>query len=503
MASPIRASSDRPRLRPGSTDGAPDSTPAGDIADRDSAERLLGRYRTAAVAGDAVVCCLAVTVAICLRFALTTTNGYQLAPLLTPPAWVGLVALLRTYERRFLASGLPEAERVIRAGLALFTLIAVASYSLNSDTSRSIVLFTVPATVLGSLAWRQVLLVRVHRARDAGRGVPRAVVVGRHDGAHPLIGLLRAAPHRGLDPVAACVPPTEDLTPGDLDGVPVLGSPAQVLDVVDATGADTVAIVSQPDLVGQDLRRLSWALEERRVDLLVSPGIIEVAGPRLSIRPVAGLSLLHLEKPSAHGGKMLLKATFDRTLGTVLLALFAPVLLGIAVAVRLDSRGPVLFRQTRVGVDGREFTMVKFRSMVADAEQRLIDLRSAEERGAGNDMLFKMRADPRVTRVGALLRQYSLDELPQLMNVARGEMSLVGPRPPLPREVATYDSDAVRRLRVRPGMTGLWQVSGRSDLSWEESLRLDLRYVDNWTIGMDLSILWRTLRAVVRGSGAY
>ena len=469
----------------------------------EEADSFLHRYRSAVIAGDLVACAAAIALAVWLRFDATSSGYYKLAPLCVPVVWLGLLAVMRTYERRFLASGSQEMERVIRAGLAFFTLVAVTSYSLNQNISRMIVLLAIPLTMLGSLTWRRMLRIRVHRARWAGRGVHRTVVVGRHDGAQHLVSQLQAAAYRGLKPVAACVPAVDDLTLGDVAGVPVLGPPEQVLRVVDEVGADTVAIVSHPDLAGQELRRLSWALEERRVDLLVSPGIIEVAGPRLSIRPVAGLSLLHLEKPSAHGGKMFLKATFDRTVGTLLLAASSPVLVALGVAIRLGSRGPVFFRQTRVGVGGREFTMVKFRSMVLDAEQRLIDLRSAEERGAGNDMLFKMRADPRVTRVGAFIRRYSLDELPQLINVARGEMSLVGPRPPLPSEVATYDSDAARRLRVRPGMTGLWQVSGRSDLSWEQSLRLDLRYVDNWTLGMDLTILYKTMRAVLHGSGAY
>jgi lipopolysaccharide/colanic/teichoic acid biosynthesis glycosyltransferase len=171
------------------------------------------------------------------------------------------------------------------------------------------------------------------------------------------------------------------------------------------------------------------------------------------------------------------------------------------VAICLSSPGPALFRQTRIGADGRPFQMVKFRSMVVDAEERLKELR--QESDDGNGVLFKMRRDPRVTPVGSLLRRFSVDELPQLWNVVRGDMSLVGPRPPLPQEVARYSDDATRRLRVRPGMTGLWQVSGRSDLSWEESLRLDLRYVDNWSLTLDVTILWRTFRAVLGRSGAY
>ena len=276
--------------------------------------------------------------------------------------------------------------------------------------------------------------------------------------------------------------------------------PRTVLAAVDDLRADVVAVASDPDLSGHALRRLAWQLDEREVDLILSPGIVEVAGPRLSIRPVAGLSLLHMERPATRGGRMLLKRMLDRLLGTGLFLALSPLLALIAIAIRRTSPGPVLFRQIRIGEDGKPFEMLKFRSMVVDAEDRRAEL---EPENDGNGVLFKMRDDPRVTRVGALLRRYSLDELPQLWNVVRGEMSLVGPRPPLPQEVIAYSDDATRRLRVRPGMTGLWQVSGRSDLSWEESLRLDLRYVDNWSLALDATILWRTWRAVIGRSGAY
>ena len=357
----------------------------------------------------------------------------------------------------------------------------------------------VPVTITLTLLVRHSLRHWVFRLRVRGVGLQRVLVVGRADATVAMIEKFDHEPHHGLLPVGACVPPV-GADVAHIHGVPVVGDPSQILDAVDQTGAHVVAVVSHPDLSGQALRRLSWALEERDVELVVSPGIIEVAGPRLSIRPVAGLSLLHLERPSGSGGKMLAKACFDRACGMLLLLATLPLLGAIALAVALTSRGPVFFRQTRIGVGSSEFTMLKFRSMVADAEELRARMAAYDE---GNGMLFKMRRDPRVTRVGAVLRRFSLDELPQIINVVFGDMSLVGPRPPLPEEVASYNADAVRRLRVRPGMTGLWQVSGRSDLSWEESLRLDLRYVDNWSIALDVSILWRTVRAVVRGSGAY
>jgi exopolysaccharide biosynthesis polyprenyl glycosylphosphotransferase len=460
---------------------------------------LLARYRRNLLLADALVAALAAGLAITLRFDGDAPGWWTPVPFALPPIWLGIASLHRAYEQRYLGAGIDEFERVLRSGLVLFATIAVSSYLFNTDVSRSIVVFAVPVTVFGSLAARKLLRMRLHRARAGGEGMEKTIVVGSGDAVVELVSLLKSTPYRGMDPVGVCLPPAS-VSLSELNGVPVLGGPDDVLRAVDSTGAHVVAVVSHPDFWGHPLRQLAWALEERDVELIVSPGIVEVAGPRLSIRPMAGLSLLHLERPAAGGGQMLLKAAFDRSLGTVILLLLSPLLLVIAIAVRATSRGPALFRQTRVGVDGREFTIYKFRSMVPDAEHRLIDLAGHDE---GNGVLFKIRGDPRVTAVGRRLRRYSLDELPQLINVAKGDMSLVGPRPPLPSEVAEYSDDAVRRLRVRPGMTGLWQVSGRSDLSWDESLQLDLRYVDNWTMTLDLSILWRTVRAVVHGSGAY
>jgi exopolysaccharide biosynthesis polyprenyl glycosylphosphotransferase len=467
---------------------------------RGAAGDLLERYRTLALLSDGGAAVLATTLALVMRFDERWPSQYVAVSLVVPVLWTALVALQRGYEARYLGSGPEEYRRAGVAALALFTAIAVASYILQRDVSRGYVLIVVPTVLVLSLVGRYLLRSWIYQLRVAGRGLQRVLVVGRADAAVAVIDTFRQEPQHGLVAVGACVPVIAGLAASQVRGVPVVGDPDQIVQAVDAVGADVVAVVSHPDLSGQSLRRLSWALEERSVELVVSPGIVEVAGPRLSIRPVAGLSLLHLERPTLGGARMLVKAVFDRVLGAVLLVLVLPVLALVALAIRLESAGPVFFRQDRIGVAGRRFTMYKFRSMVGDAEQRRSLLTELDE---GNGVLFKIRDDPRVTRVGALLRRFSLDELPQLLNVLRGDMSLVGPRPPLPEEVAEYDDDAVRRLRVRPGMTGLWQVSGRSDLSWEESLRLDLRYVDNWSMALDLSILWRTCRAVFRGAGAY
>jgi exopolysaccharide biosynthesis polyprenyl glycosylphosphotransferase len=248
------------------------------------------------------------------------------------------------------------------------------------------------------------------------------------------------------------------------------------------------------------LRRLSWALERTGTDLVVATALLDVAGPRTTIRPVDGLPMLHVEHAELSGGRRLVKEVFDRVLSAVALAVTGPLLLGLAVAVRRTSPGEAFFRQVRVGRDGREFVLYKLRTMYAGAEQRQEQLNGHNE---CDGVLFKMKDDPRVTPLGRWLRRYSLDELPQLLNVLRGDMSLVGPRPPLPCEVERYPADVRRRLVVKPGLTGLWQVSGRSDLSWEDSVRLDLRYVENWSPTLDLVILLRTITALVRTSGAY
>jgi exopolysaccharide biosynthesis polyprenyl glycosylphosphotransferase len=252
---------------------------------------------------------------------------------------------------------------------------------------------------------------------------------------------------------------------------------------------------------GPELRRVCWALENTDVDVVVAPALIEVAGPRLHIRPVARLPLLHVEKPEFTGGRRIVKGTFDRLVAVAALTLLSPLLVAIALAIRLTSPGPALFRQTRIGVRGVPFMIYKFRSMRSDAEATKSELTLLNDNADG--LLFKIRRDPRVTAVGRVLRRYSLDELPQLINVAKGEMSLVGPRPPLPAEVELYADDVRRRLLVKPGVTGLWQVSGRSDLSWDDSVRLDLRYVENWSLVWDFEILWKTVYAVFRGAGAY
>ena len=407
-----------------------------------------------------------------------------------------LVAAARGYEIKELGDGPGEYQSLLRAiGVAAVLLMAV-SFLLSVEVPRTLVLLGLPMLLLLGTGARYVHRRVLHRARERGTAMLRTLVVGDLSDVERVVTDLRAAPYHGYDVTGVCLPDVH--SPGDGLTAPVVGAVADVPQVVVDRAVDVV-VVAGSRLSGEGLRRLSWALDRAGAQMIVVPDLVEVTGPRLTVRPTAGLSLLEVEV-GASRGRMLLKAVLDRVMGALLTVLAAPVVALAALAVRATSAGPAFYSQTRVGVDGATFTMWKLRSMYVDADERRAELAEQDE-GAG--LLFKLRHDPRVTPVGRFLRRWSLDELPQLLNVVKGDMSLVGPRPPLLSEVEEYPDPVRRRLRVRPGLTGLWQVSGRSDLSWDESVRLDLRYVDNWSVAMDLMILWKTLRADFMGSGAY
>ena len=434
-----------------------------------------------------------------LRFGDQVTaynRWYLLLSALLPLALLFVLAVGRSYERRYLFVGTDEYQRVIRGGVALIAGSALVSYALDLDLARSYVLVALPTATAGVLVLRFALRKRLHVARSRGSGLRRVLVVGHELAVIAIARQLRRERYHGLEVVGACLPAGQH----SAIELPVFGTFDDVAHAVDAADADTVVVLSCPELDGVALRRLAWRLERDEVDLVVASALIDVAGARTTIRPFDGLPMLHVEHPRLHGGVRIVKELFDRFGSLTLLLVFAPLLVGVALWVRCTSRGPVLFRQVRVGRDGREFRIFKFRSMYVDAEARLSELKHLNEH---DGVLFKIRDDPRVTPVGRWLRRLSLDELPQLLNVLTGRMSLVGPRPPLPAEAAAYADDVRRRLAVKPGMTGLWQVSGRSDLPWEEAVRLDLRYVENWSMSLDLVILLRTMTAVVRSSGAY
>jgi exopolysaccharide biosynthesis polyprenyl glycosylphosphotransferase len=416
---------------------------------------------------------------------------------------VALVALLgtslalgRCWHPVVVGTGGLEYGRVVQAGTGALLVLALTEVALRDYRLQLVTLVVLPASVVAVLVGRGIGRVERHRRRRRGIGLATVLAVGSAESVADLVRRTRRAPEHGWTVVAACTPAGR----GECAGVPVVGDLDDVADRAGWAGVDVVAVGAAPGWTGRRLHQLAWALEGTDLDLVVDPGLMEVAGPRLHMTPVDGLPMIRLTQPTFRGGGRVWKSVVDRVVAALALLVLAPALAVVALAIVLDDRGPVFFRQQRVGRDGTTFAMVKFRSMVVDAERRREHLVAVDE-GAGP--LFKMRRDPRVTRVGALLRRTSLDELPQLFNVVAGSMSLVGPRPPLPAEVARYADDARRRLLVRPGMTGLWQVSGRSDLSWEETVRLDLRYVENWSPGLDLHILARTVAAVVTGRGAY
>jgi exopolysaccharide biosynthesis polyprenyl glycosylphosphotransferase len=457
-------------------------------------------YRLQLVIVDICAALAAGWLAFEVRFGSTDTqdSAYIWLGLALPVLWLAALKLAGGYDERFVGVGSDEFRRVVNAGVCLTAIVAIFSYATKTEVARGYVVAALPCMTLFDLSVRYWLRRRLHRLRAQGACMRKVVVVGHQDVISELTSVLRRETYHGLSVVAACVVGTDH--PAVIDGVPVVGGLDNVTDVVRRFQADTVAVLACREMMGVRLRNLAWALEKAGTEICVAPALLDVAGPRTTIRPIAGLPLLHMEHPEFSGVKRLVKAVFDRAFAGTALVLLLPVLGAIALAIALGDRGPVLFRQTRVGKDGTPFTLFKFRTMVVHAEQRKAELIALSD-GAG--VLFKMRKDPRVTRVGGWLRRYSLDELPQLLNVLIGDMSLVGPRPALPDETTQYVDYVRRRLAVRPGITGLWQVNGRSNLPWDEAVRLDVRYVENWSLFLDLQILWKTWSAVAHANGAY
>ncbi|NKX77501.1 sugar transferase [Gordonia amicalis] len=460
---------------------------------------------------DAVIVALVVCLAQVARFgadsAMAPNGDAQVPAVLVSVvlgfSWLMSLRAFQTLDRRIVGSGSQEYSRVVTACLALFGVLAMVDLLFRLNIARGFIAIALPAGTLGLLISRWLWRQRLGHQRLRSQSLEHVLVVGTEVSAVPMIERLLRQPNLGYRVVGICLPNRlahrAFVSVGDTE-VPVHGTFGDVCNAVVDSGATTVAVTSAEALGHDAMQALSWDLEGLDVDMMVSPGVTDVAGPRVMVRPVAGLPLLHIDKPRYEGANRFRKAFVDRVGAALILFLLAPVLLSVAVAIKLDSRGPVFYRATRVGLNNVSFSMWKFRSMVQNADALKENLRALNE---GSGVLFKMRDDPRVTRVGAFIRRYSLDELPQLFNVLGGTMSLVGPRPPLPDEVERYDGRVARRMLVKPGMTGLWQVSGRSDLSWEESVRLDLSYVENWSIMQDALILWKTVKAVVAKDGAY
>ncbi|MCW2598540.1 MAG: putative undecaprenyl-phosphate glycosyl-phosphate transferase [Frankiales bacterium] len=456
----------------------------------------LSRYVQVLVVLDVLCAALVGLAVVQLRFLgeAVALGGidYRVLAVLSAPAWAAALALSGAYERRVVGLGTDEFRRVLGSGVRGLAGLAVLLVATKADVARSVLAVDLPAVVALTLIGRWAARNALHKLRRRGRCVHRVLVVGSSAECARLLNNLSRHAEAGMQVVGCC---TEGV--GDALGVPVLGPVEEAGLRAIATGVDTVAVAGTSSLGEDGLRRLAWAVERRGVDLLVAPGLTYVAVPRIVMRPVDGTPLLHVHEPTLEGPKKLLKDAFDRVIALLALALCTPLVAVLALGVVITSRGPAFFRQERTGRDGRTFRIWKLRTMVDGAAAVAV---------TGNDadgLLFKLRRDPRITPFGRFLRRWSLDELPQLLNVLTGSMSLVGPRPPLPTEVARYGEDVRRRLLVRPGLTGLWQVSGRSDLPWDEAVRLDLQYVENWSLALDLVILLRTLAAVLRRRGAY
>ena len=413
--------------------------------------------------------------------------------------WIATIALLGGYARSVFDAGTDEYRRVVRASFIAAGLIGVGCFLAKYELSRGFFLLIfalgIPLLVVGRVVLRRAL----HAARRRGALLHRVVIAGLPAHVDEIAHVLRRESWLGYHVIGALTP-AHVVDPETDAGIPVLGNSEDASSVVLASEADVVFFANGALTSSRQLRRVVWELEGKDVQVVVAPSVSDVSGERLRMRPVGGLPLVHIDPPRATDASRWGKRLFDILGSSALMVVVSPIFLVVVAAVVLHDRGPVFFRQERVGKDGERFSCLKFRSMVTDAETQLQRLSTDE---AGDSVLFKMRHDPRVTKPGKWLRRFSIDELPQLVNVLRGEMSLVGPRPPLPSEVAQYDGDTSRRLDVRPGVTGLWQVSGRSDLSWDETVRLDLYYVDNWSMLQDLSILARTVRAVYGSRGAY
>lgn len=414
-------------------------------------------------------------------------------PILIALLWIAMLFLRGAYDQRIIGLGPEEIRRVFSATLYTFAVVAGTGYLIRADISRAYALVSLPLglVLIVSLrfTWRQWL----YKKRYGGEFLVRTVVCGNASAASALTDKLTEDAFAGFQVVGVLELPKSTSS--------ALGVWLDRLDgVLEASEASAVAIDPGDTAPAELVRQLAWRLEGRGIDLLISPGLLDVAGPRLSVRPAAGLPLLHLDEVALSRPQRFAKRSLDIAGSLIAIVLLSPLFLGVAVAVRLSSRGPVIFRQRRIGRWGHPFVMLKFRTMSVGAETQQAALRKASNH---EGPMFKLSADPRITRVGHFLRRWSLDELPQLFNVLGGAMSLVGPRPHPMDDVDRYGSEAFRRLALKPGMTGLWQVEGRSDLDWQQALQLDLFYVERWSLAVDIVLLTRTLGAVIRGRGAF
>lgn len=427
---------------------------------------------------------------------------YPLIIAVSVPVWLTVFGLSGMYDSLGMRGASEEVRRVFRSvNLGLVMLVLTSFVLAERDLSRAFVAgawFSCLISVTsGRLAFRKVLKL----IRKYGKLRVPMLVVGLNEEARAIARTLVRCPWIGYTPVGFVAANGElngrNIT--KIDGLPIYGTAAHIAGAVDAAGASAVLVASSA-VPEEKLALLYRDLQDHEVEVRVSAGLLNIAASRVAVEPLDGIPVLALRKIQLARSQRVVKRAFDLVGAALLLIGMAPLFLLVSLIVKLTSPGPVFYRQIRIGQYGREFKMVKFRSMVAGADRMLIDLRNYNE---AEGLLFKMRDDPRVTKIGKFIRRWSVDELPQLFNVITGRMSLVGPRPPLPEEVARYDDWIRGRVQVKPGMTGLWQVNGRHELSFQDYVRYDLFYVENWSIAFDLHILWRTLPAVLGRAGSY
>ena len=428
-------------------------------------------------------------------------TSFAIGAVLAIALWSLALVSFRTRDLHVVGVGPDEYKRVLSATITFFGILAILFVVDGTESARWFFVTSAPlglvSLVLARWLWRKWLF----RQRALSRFLSRVVVVGKR---RDVIKVVRQI-ERNVGAAYMVVAVVLDKTAPRRDerlmrGVEVLRGADRVVEYAYDLACDGIIVAGEPGGRREYIRDLAWELEGKSLELILATSLANIAGPRIHYRPVDGLPLLQVEIPQFEGGKHVLKRVMDMSLSAIALIILAPVFGVIAIMVRVDSDGPAIFAQERVGQGGKTFRIYKFRSMVTDATARLDELRELNE---GNGVLFKLKDDPRVTKLGRVLRKYSLDELPQIWNVLKGDMSLVGPRPPLQNEVEEYEDHVRRRLYIKPGLTGMWQIGGRSALSWEDSVRLDLYYVENWSVVGDLMIIWRALRVLVAPVGAY
>lgn len=509
-----------PRIVSASTAPSPELGNVGGLLEQATVDQQLGRrwqesYRTRLVVVDSMVVFGAVGLGQFARFGLfatahdaatVTLSRLTATSLILAIAWLMALSVFESRDISLVGVGSEEYRRVVSATMWVFGAVAVVSLVLQTQVSRGYLVIALPVGLVGLVVGRHLLRRNLIKRRNRGEFITRVVVLGSADSVDVLCTHLGRSTPAGYSVAAACVPGFR----GELGEhvttsaglIPVLGDQDSVEVALRMTGADALAVAAVEQLGHENMRKLAWRLDSLGVDMIVMPGMTDVAGPRLKLRPIDNLPLFHVARPRHDGPPKYGKRLFDLVFGTVALAVASPVLLAAAVAIKLDDGGPVFFRQDRVGYQGRLFRIIKFRTMTVDAEEK----KKAQMRASAHTeprVFFKSAEDSRITRVGKLLRSTSIDELPQILNVLAGSMSIVGPRPLVPGEGESVEHFVQRRGLVNPGMTGLWQVSGRSDVSDEERIRLDHSYVDNWSVVQDLVIVCRTVRAVLKRDGAY